>query len=132
MDVQTSLVAPLSHVPDALVFDFDMYNIPGLVNGYTEDVHALWKQAQDDFPDIFWTPRNGGHWVSTRYDDMVKLTTDTDRFSNTEPFIPIGIIPHTGPSQLDAPEHPPFRKLVSMAFTPAALNDASVRARAAA
>ena len=132
MKLEATLAEHPQHVPDALVRDFDLYGIPGLVDGYSADIHALWKQVQDSFPDIFWTPRNGGHWVATRHDDILALCTDTARFSNTEPFIPIGIVPHTGPSQLDAPEHPPFRKLVSLAFTPASLNKATVRARAAA
>lgn len=130
MNIQTA-IRP-SHIPDELVFDFDLYAIPGLVEGYTDDVHALWKQVQDNYPRMFWTPRHGGHWVATRYDEIAALCTDAARFSNSEPFVPIGIIPHTGPSQLDPPDHAPFRKLVSKAFTPAALNQASIRARAVA
>lgn len=120
------------HVPESLVRDFDPYDLPGLKDGYTDDIHALWKSIQDTYPDIFWTPRNGGHWIVTRYNEIAALTTDTARFSNLEPFVPKGIIPHTGPSQLDAPEHGPFRKLVGQAFTPALLSRAGIRARAAA
>ncbi len=130
MNVQTAIKP--SHIPEELVFDFDLYNPNGMVDGYTDDVHALWKGIQDSHPDVFWTPRYGGHWVVTRYNEIAALCTDAARFSNTEPFVPIGIIPHTGPSQLDPPDHAPFRKLVSKAFTPAALNGASIRARAAA
>lgn len=132
MNLISTIVAQPGHVPDELVRDFDPYNLPGLVDGYSDDIHALWKDVQDTHPDIFWTPRNGGHWVATRYDDMVQLTTDPGRFSSLEPFVPKGIIPHTGPSQLDAPEHGPFRKLVSQAFTPALLKKAEIRARATA
>lgn len=132
MNLISTIVAQPDHVPDGLVRDFDPYNLPGLVDGYTDDIYALWKNVQDTHPDIFWTPRNGGHWVATRYDDMVQLTTDPGRFSSLEPFVPKGIIPHTGPSQLDAPEHGPFRKLVSQAFTPALLKKAEIRARATA
>lgn len=132
MNVHSSLAPVPAHVPEDLVRDFDPYNLPGLVDGYSDDIHALWKSIQDTHPDIFWTPRNGGHWVLTRYRDMVELTTDPGRFSNLEPFVPKGIIPHTGPNQMDAPEHGPFRKLVAQAFTPALLNQAGLRARAAA
>lgn len=132
MNLISTIVAQPGHVPDELVRDFDPYNLPGLVDGYSDDIHALWKDVQDTHPDIFWTPRNGGHWVATRYDDMVQLTTDPGRFSSLEPFVPKGIIPHTGPSQLDAPEHGPFRKLVSQAFTPVLLKKAEIRARATA
>lgn len=126
------LVAQPSNVPDELVFDIDMYNIPGMVDGVCDDVHAAWKAVQDSHPDMFWTPRHGGHWIITRHADMVELLTRPELFSSHEPFIPKGIIPHTGPSQLDAPEHAPFRKLVSAAFTPQGLKNASVRARKAA
>ena len=132
MNVHTSIAVRPDHVPEELVRDFDYYAIPGTVDGYTQDVHALWKQVQDSHPDVFWTPRYGGHWVATRHDEIAQLTQDTGRFSNAEPFIPMGVIPHTGPSQMDAPEHMPFRKLVALAFTPASLNQASIRARAAA
>lgn len=132
MNIPASLAPVPDHVPADLVRDFDPYNLPGLVDGYTDDIHALWKTIQDTHPDVFWTPRNGGHWVATRYREMVELTTDPVRFSNLEPFVPKGIIPHTGPSQMDAPEHGPFRRLVAQAFTPASLNQASIRARSAA
>lgn len=132
MNIPASLAPVPDHVPADLVRDFDPYNLPGLVDGYTDDIHALWKTIQDTHPDVFWTPRNGGHWVATRYREMVELTTDPARFSNLEPFVPKGIIPHTGPSQMDAPEHGPFRRLVAQAFTPASLNQASIRARSAA
>lgn len=121
-----------SHVPVELVRDLDPYALPGLTNGYSDDIHAVWKSIQDSHPDFFWTPRNGGHWIATRYREMAELTTDAHRFSNVEPFVPKGIIPHTGPSQMDAPEHGPFRKLVSLAFTPVLLRNAEIRARAAA
>ncbi|MDO7833488.1 cytochrome P450 [Sphingobium sp. HBC34] len=132
MNLHSNIATQPDHVSDALVRDFNPYNLPGLVNGFSDDIHALWKTIQDDYPDIFWTPQNGGHWVVTRYQEMAQLTTDPARFSNLEPFVPKGVIPHTGPSQMDAPEHGPFRKLVSQAFTPALLSKAGVRARAAA
>lgn len=132
MNIHSTLAAVPDHVPAELVRDFDLYNIPGLVNGYTDDIFAVWKAVQDSHPDVFWTPRHGGHWVLTRHDDMAAMLVNPATFSNLEPFVPSGIVPHTGPSQLDAPEHGPFRKLVSLAFTPASLNQASIRARAAA
>jgi cytochrome P450 len=126
------MIAAHQHIPDERTFDFDLYDIPGLVDGYTDDIHGLWKKVQDSFPDVFWTPRHGGHWVVTRYSEIVRICTEPLLFSSSDPFVPVGIVPHTGPSQMDAPEHMPFRKLVSLAFTPAKLNEASVRARAAA
>lgn len=131
MNVQVLSRHP-EHVPGELVRDFDIYNLPGMVDGYTDDIHALWKQVQDSYPDMFWTPLNGGHWVCLRYREMEQLTTDTGRFSSAGLFVPLGVFSYTGPPEMDAPIHQPFRKLVSLAFTPAALNAASIRARACA
>ncbi|HSV45800.1 MAG TPA: cytochrome P450, partial [Ramlibacter sp.] len=63
----TSATAPAdsipAHVPASLVHDFDLYNVP-VDDG---DYHAALKRLHEaGVPDIFWTPRNGGHWVATR------------------------------------------------------------------
>ena len=132
MNAQVKLTGRPDHVPEELVRNFDLYNLPGTVDGFTSDIHALWKQVQDTHPDVFWTPYNGGHWVCTRYKEIEQLTQDVSRFSSKGLFVPLGISPYTGPPEMDAPEHMPFRKLVNMAFTPVSLNQANVRARAAA
>ena len=66
-----SLSAPAStipaHVPAALVRDFDyMRADPAL------DVYDWWRQLHDG-PEIFFTPRHGGHWVVTRYEDIAHV-----------------------------------------------------------
>ena len=132
MNLHVSLAQRPDHVPDELFRDFDHYNLPGTVNGVTDDIHAVWKQVQDTYPDVFWTPRNGGIWVCLRHREIQQLTQDVDRFSSRGLFIPLGVSPYAGPPEMDAPEHMPFRKLVNLAFTPASLNAASARARAAA
>lgn len=58
---QEQFVIP-THVPSELVYDVDFYNLD-LGDG---DVQQAWKRIQDSAPDIFWTPRNGGHWIATR------------------------------------------------------------------
>jgi len=47
-----------AHVPDDLVFDFDIYKFP-VHNG--EFQLALLKLHEQNVPPVFWTPRNGGH-----------------------------------------------------------------------
>jgi len=121
-----------AHVPVDLIFDVDIYNLPGLEHGQTLDVHALWKDVQDRHPRVFWTPRYGGHWIVSRYADIEKILLDHGTFSNAEPFIPKGVIPFQTPVQLDPPEHGPYRKLLMPAFMPASLARATDRARAAA
>ena len=56
------------HVPEDLVFDFDLYDGPGLGGRSSPEIHAEWKAWQDGHPAVFWTPSNGGHWALTRWD----------------------------------------------------------------
>jgi cytochrome P450 len=132
MNIAVGAAVRPAHIPDDLVRDFDLYNLPGLKDGHSDDIHALWKWVQDAYPDMFWTPHNGGHWICTRYQEIVQLTTMPERYSSEGLFVPLGLFPYTGPPEMDAPVHMPFRKLVSLAFTPASLNRAGIRARAAA
>ena len=52
-----------AHVPDALIYDFDFNADPAYVTDPFARVHDLVENA----PSIFWTPRNGGHWVCLLY-----------------------------------------------------------------
>lgn len=106
-----------AHVPAELVADFD-YVRP---DGVDEDLHLAWKNAQDTLPDIFWTIRNGGHWVVTRAEDIKAVQLDHERFSHQRATIGG---PTEGPGGLvsmDPPEHGPYRLLVSPAFSPKAV-----------
>ena len=63
------------YVPDDRVIDFDIYNPPGLSEGMS--LHESWKLLhKPGVPDVLWTPRNGGHWIFTRYDAMAKAYLD--------------------------------------------------------
>jgi cytochrome P450 len=128
----TIMHAAPAHVPPALVRDFDFYHPPGLGEEGTLDLHHLWKDVQDSYPRIFWTPHHGGHWIISRYADIQAMLLDPATFSNAEPFLPRGVIPFQTPVQLDPPDHGPFRKLLMPAFMPASLARATDRARRAA
>lgn len=46
----TSALAPKpQHVPEHLVYDFDLYDVPGA----SEDIHRALKAVQDSAPNIF-------------------------------------------------------------------------------
>lgn len=121
-----------SHIPDHLIRDFDFYNLPGMVDGTTPEVHELWKRVQDNYPDIFWTPHYGGHWIVTRFPEIERLCSDYESFSSRKVFLPDGIMPFLTPVQLDPPEHGKYRRLMMPAFTPPSLARASERARGTA
>ncbi len=133
MSVDRASVAPTpAHVPAELVRDIDIYSLPGLVDGRTDDIHAIWKHIQDTHPPIFWTPRNGGHWMLTRYDVMRTVGTNANQFSNCDIFVPKGTAPFLTPTNMDPPQHTAFRNLLMPTFSPASLARAADQARNAA
>lgn len=109
-----------AHVPAELVVDFDYIAPPG----HEDDVHLAWKRLHDAAPDIFWTPRHGGHWVATRAADIDVMQVDHERFSYRSITIDEGNpdIPLI-PLELDPPAHGPFRALLAPAFAPSRVQE---------
>ena len=106
-----------AHVPEDRVYDFDLYNVPGSA----ADVQAAYAAVQQAAPDIFWTPRNGGHWVATRADDILAMQRDHRHFSHSAivlPPMPPGT-PRQIPLELDPPEHARYRRPLMQALLPA-------------
>jgi cytochrome P450 len=103
-----ALASKPPHVPSELVVDFDFNSIAGA----TEDIHAAYVAVMNSSPDIFWTPRNGGHWVITRAEDILAVLSDATRFSNrhiTLPAMPEEQ-PRMVPVELDPPSHGLYRQ----------------------
>src|SRR4051812_13308420 len=113
----SSASPPLHRViPDHLVVDFDLYNLPGAA----DDIQLAYHAFQMRGPDIFWTPRNGGHWVVTRAEDMKLVQTDHARFSH-EPALsipPVYSPEKNYPIQVDPPAHRSYRAPLIAAFQP--------------
>ncbi len=113
----TALAEVPAHVPATLVFDFDIYNPPGS----KEDYQLSLKRLHDSgCPEIFWTPRNGGHWVATRGEDIYAIFADYAHFSNrmlTVPKSRLGPIP-LFPIFADPPQHTMYRALINPTFSP--------------
>ncbi|AKT37808.1 cytochrome P450 [Chondromyces crocatus] len=105
-----------AHVPVDLVVDLDVFHPAGM----EDDLHLAWRKVQVSGPDIFWTPRNGGHWVATRAEDIVVIQTDHERFSHRDVSIPTARpkgAPTALPVELDPPQHGAYRGLISPAFS---------------
>jgi cytochrome P450 len=109
-----------AHVPDDLVFDFDIYKFP-VHNG--EFQLALLKLREQNVPPVFWTPRNGGHWIATRTPDIRKVVTDSAVFSSRHSSVPKELAPDPPlpPMQSDPPAHGQFRSLLAGALSPPAV-----------
>ncbi|MCE7796530.1 cytochrome P450 [Sphingobium sufflavum] len=76
-DAQALATCP-AHVPAALVYDFDIHNDRGLLTDPHERILRLVEEA----PPLFWTPRNGGHWMVLKYGDAVRVMRNPDIFSS--------------------------------------------------
>lgn len=124
MPENAASVSPPSHVPPELVVDVDFYNLPGA----EADVFGAWKAQQDYWrtlrggnAPLVWTPRNGGHWIAARADDLETLYADTEHLSNSSISIPSYPGPRVLPGQSDGAEHAVFRSVVMKAFNPKAI-----------
>ncbi|MET0364864.1 MAG: cytochrome P450, partial [Sphingobium sp.] len=107
-----------SHVPDALVFDFDIYGDPRI----GEDVQGTYALALEQAPDIFWTRLNGGHWIVKGFDAITAVVTDPEHFSVREMQIPrVENPPFFIPLSLDPPENLPYRRAMMPMFGPTAI-----------
>jgi cytochrome P450 len=73
-------------------------------------------------PKIFYTPRNGGHWVFRRYDHVRAGYGDSDLFSTKKVNIPpLPDMPLLLPQAIDPPKHQRYRRLLNPLFSPAAI-----------
>jgi cytochrome P450 len=122
--------APISqlpvHVPPSLAFDVNYYDQPG----GREDPHRAWKRLHS-YPDIFYTPHYGGHWIVTRYNDQKAIFEDHERFSSWRNAIPD--YPRSfrlAPIETDPPLHERYKRLLVPTFAPANIKDLEGRARA--
>jgi cytochrome P450 len=101
-----------------LLVDFDFFAVEA-IDG---DLHQGWK-ALHAGPEIFYTPRNGGHWVFTRAADIGTAWLDHDRFSNK------GVTMSREeremqlfPGEADPPQHGPYRMLLQPFFSQKAVH----------
>lgn len=116
-----------AHVPVDRVVDFDIYNPSPDATG--DEYFDIWKQFQDELPELVWTVRNGGHWIATRGTLIREIFNDYKHFSSKILFVPrveIRLLPTT----LDPPANCPFRALVNKALAPAGIRllEQSIRA----
>jgi cytochrome P450 len=122
----SSQVPKPSHIPDSVVYDFDFHHDPAL----KADPHQRVLDVISKAPPVFWTPRNGGHWMLIGYDSVFKASRDTEAFSSAivsaaqmkalMAMIPAGAprIPQARPINIDPPEHGKFRAPLQKTFSP--------------
>jgi len=116
----TVLAAKPSHVSEAVVYDFDLY----ADKLYGEKLHESLATLHQEAPDVFWTPRNGGHWVATRFEPIAAIVQDYENFSVREMQIPrLKNPPVFIPLSLDPPECTPYRQALMPIFAPKSVRE---------
>ncbi|WP_157220697.1 cytochrome P450 [Flavisphingomonas formosensis] len=101
------------HVRDDQIVDYDYF----ADDRVTSDPQLELTQLHGEAPDIFYTPRQGGFWVVTRYELMSSILRDTKHFSNRELDIPkSGSTNVMIPLNLDPPEHLGYRMALMRHF----------------
>ena len=116
-----------AHVPDAVVYDFDMFADPA----YVADPHKRILDLVRNAPPIFWTPRNGGHWMLLSHEANFTASRDIETFSSN--FIPKERLaamqaqmprhlPLPLPINVDPPDHTKYRAPLQRVFSPKTIN----------
>jgi len=123
MSVWPSAPKP-AHVPSTLVLDFDFMR-PGPDGG---DPFQAWTTLHG-LPPLVWTPRNGGHWLATRGEDIPEILKNHELFSSRRAFIGNVDRPRAVPLEYDPPDHGPLRRVLIPAFLPKAVAEWSAEAR---
>lgn len=106
------------HIPADRIFDVDLFDEMLCV-----DVHQQLAQFRHKYPDVFFTPRNGGHWIVQRQDLINSVVSKTEDFSSRQQQLPpiepaIELFPLT----LDPPESTPYRLALMRHFGPKHIN----------
>ena len=111
---------PPDHVPQALVRDFDIFQLPGPET----DPHLALLAVQRDAPEIFWTPRNGGHWVAIRGEAIEAMLLDPQRFSSECILVPKKPpeVQRELPIECDPPRHTAIRRPLTTALLPSVID----------
>ena len=103
------------HVPAERVRDFDIYS----PTEGQRDMMGSVASVVADAPKIFFTARNGGHWVIAGYDVLAAAARDTETFSSFPYTIPTYADEQPlAPLLVDPPLHSAHRVVLNRMFTP--------------
>ena len=117
------------HVPVELVVDHDVFTVDAPDGDYAA---AMLRLRQSGVPKLFWTQRNGGHWVATDDRLIREILEEPTRFSSRAMRVPKSANPDPPiiPLMIDPPDHVKYRRLIAPAMTPAQVRKLEGRARA--
>lgn len=102
-------------LPEHLITDFDVYD-PSLAvpdDIFQSRVAELRKQGP-----VLFSPRHGGHWVVTRYKEVLEVLQDASTFSSYPNNLLNAAQGKFIPLELDPPEHGYYRYALQPLFSP--------------
>src|SRR3546814_2805709 len=123
----SAAVAKPAHVADAVVYDFDMFADPA----YVADPHKRILDLVKNAPPVFWTPRNGGHWMIMSHEANFTASRDIETFSSNfiskERLAAMQAqaprhLPMPLPINVDPPDHTKYRAPLQRVFSPKTIN----------
>jgi cytochrome P450 len=116
----TSSFGRPDNLPATLVRDFDIFQL----QGPETDPHLALLAVQRETPEIFWTPRNGGHWVAIQAEAIEAMLQDPERFSSECIFVPRKPpeAQRELPIECDPPRHTVIRRPLVMGLLPATID----------
>jgi cytochrome P450 len=121
----TAQVPTVTQLPPERIRQFDINSAM-----LAKDFHKALAELQEDAPDIFYTPTNGGHWVITRHALLTEVLQDGERFSSVQTQLPLLPEPQIMiPLHLDPPRSMAYRKILMQYFSRAAVERMEPRVR---
>ncbi len=116
------------HVPSGRVLDYDSFQVDAPDGDFAA---AMVRLRDSGVPDLFWTQRNGGHWVATDAAFIRQILEDAETFSSKAMRVPkeANPTPPIIPLMIDPPDHAVYRRLISTSMTPSEVKKLALRAR---
>jgi cytochrome P450 len=126
----TPTVPKPDHIPDALVYDFDLWHDPAL----NADPGARLLDLAQNAPPVFWSPRQSGHWFVASFEAAYEAARNWENFSSESiPYETLKAlnetraegmphIPTPFPICLDPPMHVKYRQPLNAVFSPKAMS----------
>lgn len=128
-DSLSPAVSKPEHVPASAVYDFDYFADPRMIENSHERVLEIVREA----PPVFWTPRNGGHWIIAGHAAVFQASRDPQSFTvegrafeeiqrikaTLPPGAPEPLV--ALPNSVDPPHHATYRGPLQAVFSPKAM-----------
>lgn len=115
-------------MPVDRIVDYDVFAVDAPDGDFAG---AMVRLRDSMVPRLFWTPRNGGHWLALDGVQIRHMLEEPALFSSRAMRVPKSANPDPPmmPLMIDPPDHTVYRRLIAPAMTPAEVRRLEQRAR---